>query len=118
MSDPVISLERFPDEQIAVLTLDRPPLNAIDGQMVAELAEATAELTADAEIRAVVVRSALEGVFMAGADIHEFERIAEEGIDRACWRRRSSAASPRFRSRRSPRSAGMRSAAGSSSPRV
>ena len=83
MSDPVISLERFPDAQIAVLTLDRPPLNAIDGQMVAELAEATAELTADAEIRAVVVRSALEGVFMAGADIHEFERIAEEGIDRA-----------------------------------
>ena len=83
MSDRVVSLERFPDEQIAVLTLDRPPLNAIDGQMVAELAEATAELTADAEIRAVVVRSALEGVFMAGADIHEFERIAEEGIDRA-----------------------------------
>jgi enoyl-CoA hydratase/carnithine racemase len=82
-SDRVVSLERFPDEQIAVLTLDRPPLNAIDGQMVSELAEAAAELTADGETRAVVVRSALEGVFMAGADIHEFERIAEEGIDRA-----------------------------------
>ena len=64
MSDPVISLERFPDAQIAVLTLDRPPLNAIDGQMVAELAEATAELTADGETRAVLVRSALEGVFI------------------------------------------------------
>jgi enoyl-CoA hydratase len=83
MADAVISLERFPDEHVAVLTLDRPPLNAIDGQMVAELAGATAELTADRETRAVLVRSALEGVFMAGADIHEFERIAEEGIDRA-----------------------------------
>jgi enoyl-CoA hydratase len=83
MPDAVVSLERFPDEQIAVLTLDRPPLNAIDEQMVRELAEVTAELTADHGTRAVVVRSALEGVFMAGADIHEFERIAEEGIDRA-----------------------------------
>jgi enoyl-CoA hydratase len=81
--DRVVSLERFPDERIAVLTLDRPPLNAIDARMVAELAEATAELTADGETRAVLVRSALEGVFMAGADIHEFERVAEEGLDRA-----------------------------------
>ena len=83
MSDRVVTLERFPDEQIALLTLERPPLNAIDRQMVDELAQATAELTADAETRAVVVHSALEGVFMAGADIHEFERIADEGIDRA-----------------------------------
>jgi enoyl-CoA hydratase/carnithine racemase len=73
-SDRVVSLERFPEERIAVITLDRPPLNAIDEQVVTELAEAAAELTADRETRAVVVRSALEGVFMAGADIHEFER--------------------------------------------
>ena len=83
MTGRVLSLERFPDEYVAVLTFDRPPLNAIDEQMVRELAEVTAELTADTGTRAVVVRSALEGVFMAGADIHEFERIAEEGIDRA-----------------------------------
>jgi enoyl-CoA hydratase/carnithine racemase len=83
MTDRVVLLERFPDEQIAVLTFDRPPLNAIDEQVVTELAEATAELAADDETRAVLVRSALEGVFMAGADVNEFERIAEEGIDRA-----------------------------------
>jgi enoyl-CoA hydratase/carnithine racemase len=76
-------LERFPDEHVAVLTFDRPPLNAIDEQIVTELAEATAELAADRATRTVVVRSALEGVFMAGADINEFERIAEEGVDRA-----------------------------------
>jgi enoyl-CoA hydratase/carnithine racemase len=83
MSDRVVSLERFAEERITVLTLERPPLNAIDARMVGELAEATAELTADGETRAVLVRSALEGVFMAGADIHEFERVAEEGLDRA-----------------------------------
>jgi enoyl-CoA hydratase len=83
MPDRVLFLERFSDEHIAVLTFERPPLNAIDEQVVTELAEATAELAADDGTRAVLVRSALEGVFMAGADITEFERIAEEGIDRA-----------------------------------
>jgi len=83
MADPVVRLERFPDERIVVLTLDRPPLNAIDEQVVTELAEAIADLAADAETRAVLVRSALDGVFMAGADIREFDRIAEEGVDRA-----------------------------------
>jgi len=80
MADPVVLLERVPDERIAVLTIDRPPLNAIDEQVVTELAEAAAELTADGETRAVVVRSALDGVFMAGADIHEFERIKGDRI--------------------------------------
>jgi enoyl-CoA hydratase len=83
MARPVVRLERFPDERIAVLSLDRPPLNAIDEQVVIELDAATTELADDAETRAVLVRSALDGVFMAGADIHEFERIAAEGIDRA-----------------------------------
>jgi enoyl-CoA hydratase len=81
--EPVVRLERFPDERISVITLDRPPLNAIDEQVVTELAAAITELVADAETRAVLVRSALDGVFMAGADIHEFERIAAEGTDSA-----------------------------------
>ena len=83
MTERALLLERFPDQHIAVLTFDRPPLNAIDEQVVTELAEATAELAGDDGTRAVLVRSAVEGVFMAGADITEFERIAEEGIDRA-----------------------------------
>jgi enoyl-CoA hydratase len=81
--EPVVRLERFAADRIAVITLDRPPLNAIDEQVVTELDAATTELAADVQTRAVLVRSALNGVFMAGADIHEFERIAAEGIDRA-----------------------------------
>ena len=83
MAERVVRLERFPDEHIAVLTFDRPPLNAIDEQVVTELAEATADLSADESTRAVLIRSALDGVFMAGADVNEFQRIAEEGVDRA-----------------------------------
>ncbi len=83
MGEAVVRVERFSDERIAVVTLDRPPLNAIDEQVVTELAAATVELGADGETRAVVVRSAIEGVFMAGADVHEFERIEAEGIERA-----------------------------------
>jgi enoyl-CoA hydratase len=83
MGEPVVALERFSEDRIAVLTLDRPPLNAIDEQVVTELAEAAAELAGDGETRAVLVRSALEGVFIAGADIREFERFAGREIDRA-----------------------------------
>jgi enoyl-CoA hydratase len=77
----VVRIER--DGDIAVLTFDRPPLNAIDEQVVTELASATEELERDPAVRAVLVRSALEGVFMAGADITEFQRIQDEGADRA-----------------------------------
>jgi enoyl-CoA hydratase len=83
MPEPVVTVERLPDERIAVITLSRPPLNAIDEQVVTELDAATTELAADTETRAVLVRSALDGVFMAGADITEFQRIAAEGIERA-----------------------------------
>ncbi len=83
MSGAVVHVERFPDEQIAVVTIDRPPLNAIDEQVLTELAGATEQLTGDGVTRAVLVRSAVEGVFMAGADIHEFERVTAGGIERA-----------------------------------
>jgi enoyl-CoA hydratase len=83
VAENLLRLERFPEEHIAVLTLDRPPLNAINEQLVAELADATTQLAGDDEIHAVLLRSAVEGVFMAGADINEFERISVEGVDRA-----------------------------------
>jgi enoyl-CoA hydratase len=72
----VVSVQR--DEQVAVVTLDRPPLNALNEELVTELASVTEELAAGEATRVVVVRSALEGVFMAGADLLEFEKIAAE----------------------------------------
>jgi enoyl-CoA hydratase len=65
-------------DQIAVVTLDRPPLNALNEELVVGLATVTEELAGDETVRAVVLRSAVEGVFMAGADLLEFDRIAAE----------------------------------------
>lgn len=72
----MVSVER--DEHVAVVTLDRPPLNALNEELVVGLAAARDELAADESVRAVVLRSAVEGVFMAGADLLEFDRIAAE----------------------------------------
>jgi enoyl-CoA hydratase len=72
----VVSLER--DDHVAVVALDRPPLNALNEELVVGLATVTEELAGDETVRAVVLRSAVEGVFMAGADLLEFDRIAAE----------------------------------------
>ena len=72
----MVNLERA--DQIAVVTLDRPPLNALNEELVVGLATATEELAGDETVRAVVLRSAVEGVFMAGADLLEFDRIVAE----------------------------------------
>lgn len=68
MASEVVRLERR-DDGVAVITFERPPMNAIDESVVRGLQEATGELAADGEVRAVLVRSAVEGVFMAGADL-------------------------------------------------
>ncbi len=69
MSD-LVRVERS-DDAVALLTLDRPPVNALSGELLAALAEAATEVAADAAVRAVVVTG--EGKsFAAGANIDEF----------------------------------------------
>jgi enoyl-CoA hydratase/carnithine racemase len=66
------------DEAVATLRLDRPPMNALNGQVQEEIAAAAAQLAADASIRAVVIYGG-EKVFAAGADINE---MAEASVSR------------------------------------
>jgi enoyl-CoA hydratase/carnithine racemase len=63
------------DGAVAVVRLDRPPVNALSDQLAAELDEAFG-MAADPEVRAVVVTG--EPNFAAGADIKQFEE-AQEG---------------------------------------
>ncbi len=79
----VVRLERLPEERIAVVTLDRPPMNAIDEEVARGIAASAAELEGDLETRAVLVESAVEGVFMAGADLLMIESLAPEQVDEA-----------------------------------
>src|SRR5687768_12804190 len=63
------------DGVIATVALNNPArLNALDRSMWARLGEAMRELSAEEELRCVVVRGAGEKAFAAGADIAEFAR--------------------------------------------
>ena len=60
------------DERVGIVTLNRPKeLNALNNQLVGELADALQEFERDEEIRCIVVTGAGEKSFAAGADINE-----------------------------------------------
>src|SRR5438270_2106677 len=60
------------DERVGIVTLNRPnELNALNFQLVSELANALEELDRDEEIRCMVITGAGEKAFAAGADIKE-----------------------------------------------
>ena len=60
------------NERVGIVTLNRPKeLNALNNQLVGELAEALEEFDRDEAIRCVVITGAGEKAFAAGADIKE-----------------------------------------------
>jgi enoyl-CoA hydratase len=56
---------------VATIRLDRPPMNALNTQVQEELRAAAAEVSADADVRSVVLYGGPK-VFAAGADVKEF----------------------------------------------
>jgi enoyl-CoA hydratase/carnithine racemase len=60
---------------IATIRLDRPKMNALNEQVQGELADAARQVTADDEVRAVVLYGG-EKVFAAGADIKEMADLS------------------------------------------
>jgi enoyl-CoA hydratase/carnithine racemase len=64
------------EDAVAVITLNRPPVNALNPAMIADIEEAI-ELAEDDAIRAVVITGAPH--FAAGADITGFQRAFDEG---------------------------------------
>ena len=62
------------DGAIATVVLDKPDrLNALDKSMWTRLGELMRELSADDDLRCIVLRGAGDKAFAAGADIAEFE---------------------------------------------
>jgi enoyl-CoA hydratase/carnithine racemase len=55
---------------IATIRLDRPKMNALNGQLQREIGAAAAEVSADPEVHAVIVYGG-ERIFAAGADVKE-----------------------------------------------
>jgi enoyl-CoA hydratase len=57
------------EDAIAVITLNRPPANAISEPLIRELNLALLELQADAAVRAVVITGSGDRIFCGGADL-------------------------------------------------
>ncbi|TDI88198.1 MAG: enoyl-CoA hydratase [Caldithrix sp.] len=70
------------ENQIAVLTIDRPPVNALNRELVAELSQAAEQIQNDAdagEVRSVII-TANGKCFCAGADLKERMGMPEEQV--------------------------------------
>jgi len=62
------------EDGVAVLTIDRPPANALASTVIKEIGEALEQIKDDQSVRVVVLRG--EGrFFSAGADIKEFTTV-------------------------------------------
>src|SRR4051812_33672790 len=57
------------EESFAVITLNRPPANAISEQLVGELNDAMTSFTDDEAVRSVIITGAGDKLFCAGADL-------------------------------------------------
>lgn len=66
-----VRLER--EGGVGLIVLDRPPVNSYDSQFARELAGAIDEARLDDDIGCLVLRSASEKYFCAGADIKAFQ---------------------------------------------
>jgi enoyl-CoA hydratase len=76
------------DGTIATITLNRPQvLNALNGQLLAELGAALAAVDADPAVRAVILTGSGEKAFAAGADIGELNALASSVAGAAQARR-------------------------------
>jgi enoyl-CoA hydratase/carnithine racemase len=75
------------EERWAVVTLDRPPANAISEQLMRDLRAALASVAHDDEVRAVILTGAGDKIFCAGADLgsafsgHEVDTFIRFGND-------------------------------------
>ena len=66
--------------RVGWLRYSRPPVNASTRSMVDEVRAGLGELMADTDVRVIVIASALERYFSAGADLQEFAGIGPEGM--------------------------------------
>lgn len=57
------------DTGVATVWMDRPPANALHRGMMTELLEVAQQVSMDDDVRVVVLRSAVERFFVAGADL-------------------------------------------------
>ncbi|XP_033291387.1 enoyl-CoA hydratase domain-containing protein 2, mitochondrial isoform X1 [Orcinus orca] len=70
-----------PDQGITEILMNRPSArNALGNVFVSELLKALAQLREDRQVRVLIFRSGVKGVFCAGADLKEREQMSEAEV--------------------------------------
>ncbi len=64
---------------MAVVSLGRPPVNAMSRAFMEEFKGCLLRAERDPAVRVIIVRSQLDGIFSAGADIRELQSLDPEG---------------------------------------
>ncbi len=65
-------------DRIAVLTIDHPPVNSFNTQVVTELSEAFDQALVDDEVKVIVITGGGTNAFVAGADIPEIKALLDQ----------------------------------------
>ncbi len=65
-------------DRVAVLTVDHPPVNSFNTQVVTELGQAMDTLLADDEVKVIIITGGGSKAFIAGADIPEMQAALEQ----------------------------------------
>jgi enoyl-CoA hydratase/carnithine racemase len=84
----IVRLEQGPTGGVWRLLLDRPPVNALGRDMYRALIAALDRVQQDPDARCVVVGSAVDGKFCAGADIRELATLNSAPSDTSAWSER------------------------------
>ena len=72
------------ERHVGWLEFDRAPVNAFSWAMIRQVKDGLIELEADDDARVIVLASALERYFSAGADLDAFRSIDETGMAEWC----------------------------------
>lgn len=75
------------EDGVALITLDRPPVNALSGAVMEQLEAAIGRAGVEADIKVVVITGAGRVAFVAGADIGEIARLTSADEAEATCRR-------------------------------
>lgn len=70
------------DKNVAIVTINRPPVNPLNTKVFRELGILFDELEANDEVRAIVLTGSGEKAFVAGADINEMASLDLVGINK------------------------------------
>lgn len=76
-------------DRVAVVTLDRPPVNALSSGFYEEISDALERIGADQAVSVMVLRSASERAFCAGADVTELAALSGADAEQADVRRQA-----------------------------